>query len=275
MGVRERLMYLKGWVDYAFYAYQKYLDILLTYIGTERRIPMSHDNYLYRKNQLMKTFDRLLARVKSSVSAWLGEGQAKQFMQEARQEYEALIPRIPYISDNSLMLTFFFPVTRYLAVYRALQIQGRTLEDAGRLIFLIGTEEARSVPYAGRRLMEALWFSRWFRSLLTKGALRSQQRRYPGGFVLTYVEGDGREFDYGIDYSECANCKFLQAENAFELAPYVCATDKPISELMGWGLTRPKTIADGFQTCGFRFKKGGPTNVPIPHSLLTPLGTKF
>jgi membrane protease YdiL (CAAX protease family) len=229
--------------------------------------PMSHKNYVYRKNQLTRTFDKLLARVKSSVSSWLGEEKAKMFMQEARQEYGELIPRIPYIGDNSLLLIFYFPVTRYLAVYRALQNQGRTLEDAGRLIYLIATEETRAIPYVGRRVMEVLWFSRWLRNLAKKKAVKSQQRRYPGSFVMSYVEGDGREFDYGIDYTECANCKFLQAENAFELAPYVCVTDKPISELMGWGLTRPKTIADGFPICDFRFKKGGGTNVPIPQAL--------
>ena len=235
---------------------------------------MSHKNYLYRKNQLMRTFDRQLARVKSSVSSWLGEEQTNQFIWEARQEYEALIPRIPYIGDSSLLLTFYFPVTRYLAVYRALQKQDKNLEDAGRLIFLIAREESMAIPYVVRRLMETLWFSRWLRKLAKKRATRSQQRRYPGSFVMNYVEGDGREFDYGIDYIECANCKFLQAENAFELAPYVCATDNPISELLGWGLTRPKTIAEGFPTCSFRFKKGGATNVPIPQSLLKPLGTK-
>ena len=235
---------------------------------------MSHENYLYRKNQLMRTFDRQLARVRSQVSSWLGEEQTMRFVREARKEYAALIPRLPYIGDSNLLLTFFFPVTRYLAVYRALQRQDRTLEDAGRLIFLIATEEARAVPYVGRRLMEVLWFSRWLRKLAKERATRSQQRRYPGSFVLTYVEGDGQEFDYGIDYIECANCKFLRAENAFELAPYACATDKPISELLGWGLTRPRTIAEGFPTCSFRFKKGGATNVPVPQSLLTPLGTK-
>ncbi len=235
---------------------------------------MSHENYVYRKNQLLKIFDKLLARVQPSVSAWLGEEQAWQFMREARQEYEELIPRIPYIGESRLLLGLFLPSSRYLAVYRALQRQDRTLEDAGRVAFLMGAEEARAVPYVGRRLMEGLWFSRWFRSLLKKGALKSQQRRYPGSFVMSYVEGDGREFDYGVDYTECAHCKFLQAENAFELAPYVCATDKPVSELIGWGLTRPKTIADGFPICGFRFKKGGATNVPIPQALLVPLGTK-
>ena len=235
---------------------------------------MSNDNYLYRKNQLLKTFDRLLSRVQPAVSAWLGEQQARYFMRQARQEYEALIPRIPYIGDGSLVLGFFLPVTRYLAVYRVLQRQGRTLEDAGRLIYLIGTEEARAIPYLGRRVMEVLWFSRWFRRLAKKRAFKSLQRRYPAHFVMNYVEGDGQEFDYGVDYIECANCKFLQAENAFEIAPYVCATDKPTSELMGWGLYRTTTIADGPPICKFRFKKDGATNVPIPQSLLTPLGTK-
>jgi len=235
---------------------------------------MSHENYMHRKKELMRAFDRRLVLVKKTVSSWLGDEQAERFMWEARQEYEALIPRISYIGESSLALTFFLPATRYLAVYRALQRQGRTLEDAGRLIFLISTEDARSIPYVGRRLMEALWFSQWFRKLAKQRAIKSQQHTYPGNFVATYVEGDGREFDYGIDYTECANCIFLRAENAFELAPYVCATDKPISELLGWGLTRPKTIAEGFPTCGFRFKKGGATNVPIPQALLTPLGTK-
>jgi len=234
---------------------------------------MPHENYLYRKNQLMGALDKRLVLVKLTVSSWLGEEQGERFMQEVRQEYEALIPRITYIGESNLALTFFLPTTRYLAVYRALQRQGRSLEDAGRLIFLIATEEARAVPYVGRRLMEALWFSRWFRWLAKKRAIKSQQRIYPGNFVLTYVEGDGREFDYGIDYTECANCIFLRAENAFELAPYACATDKPISELLGWGLTRPKTIAEGYPICSFRFKKGGKTNVPIPQSLLAPLGS--
>ena len=119
---------------------------------------MSHENYLYRKEQLMRTFDRRLAPVKSSVSSWLGEEQAKQFMREARQEYEKLIPRIPYIGDTSLALSFFLPTTRYLAVYRALQRQGRTVEDAGRLIYMIGTEEARAMPTLGRHFVDIFGF---------------------------------------------------------------------------------------------------------------------
>ena len=235
---------------------------------------MTHDNYLHRRNQFMRSFDRLLARVKPSVSSWLGEEQAEKFMRELRQEYEALIPRIPFIGNSFVTLSFYKPVTRYLAVYRALQKQGRTVEEAGRLIYRMGTEEALAIPLLGRQVMEVLWFSGGSGSWSRKGQSSHSNAYTPANFVMNYVEGDGQEFDYGVDYIECANCKFLQAENAFEIAPYVCATDKPISELMGWGLYRTTTIADGSPICRFRFKKGGKTQVVIPQSLLTPLGIK-
>ena len=228
---------------------------------------MTHANYLFRKKQFMKAFDRSLEFAKPAVASWLGEEQANRFMQEARQGYEALMPRIPYIGKNWLSLSFFIPTTRYLAMYRALQRQGRAVEDAGRLAYLIGTEEAKAYPNIFRRFMEFFWFSRLFRALIKRRQIQSRQGRYPGESVIEYVEGNGEEFDYGVDYIECAVCKFLRAENAIELAPYSCAIDKPVSELMGWGLTRLKTIAEGYPECEFRFKKGGKTNVPIPSSL--------
>ena len=38
---------------------------------------MSHENYLHRRNQFIRSFDRLLARVKPSVISWLGNEQAE------------------------------------------------------------------------------------------------------------------------------------------------------------------------------------------------------
>ena len=79
-------------------------------------------------------------------------------MRVLRQEYEALIPRIPFIGNSFVTLSFYKPVTRYLAVYRALQKQGRTVEEAGRLIYRMGTEEALAISPLGRRVMEFFGF---------------------------------------------------------------------------------------------------------------------
>lgn len=235
---------------------------------------MVQANYMDRKNQLIKTFDGLLARIKPEVVSWLGEEQASRFMRDSRQEYEALIPRIPFIGNDNLALTFYFPTARYLAVYRGLQRQGRAVEDAGWLIYQIAIKETQAIPSIIRRILAALWFSPMLKNLLKKRGAMSQKRRYPENWVLEYVPGDGREFDYGVDYFECANCKLLRAEDAFELAPYLCATDQPISELAGWGLTRTMTLAEGFPKCDFRFKKGGATRVVIPQTLQAMIDSK-
>jgi hypothetical protein len=228
---------------------------------------MKQDNYLSRKHQLLRGFDKSLNRVRVLLYSWLGAEQAEILIRDSRQEYEVLIPRIPFIGRRNPLLVFFLPTTRYLAIYRSFTKQGLTIEDAGYLAFEIGTEELKSIPSIVRHFISYLWFSPWFLKRIKKRAMETQHRMYPGNYVMTFVEGNGREFAYGVDYIECASCKFLEAENALELAPFVCAVDKTASELLGWGLKRTMALAKGSLRCDFRFTKGGETHVEIPQSL--------
>ena len=228
---------------------------------------MSYETYVSRKSRLLKDFDRSVSRVKQVLIARYGEEEANTLIGESRQAYEDLIPQIPYIGNRSPMLVFLLPASRYLAIYRTYQKHGRTVEEAGRLVYEIGEAELKAIPGWVRRIIGFLWFSPWFTKRLQKGALSSQERKYPGGYVMAYVEGDGLDFDYGIDYIECASCKFLNEQGASELGPYVCAVDKVASEMLGWGLHRTVTLAEGGERCDFRFKKGGKTLVTIPQSL--------
>lgn len=230
---------------------------------------MSQENYSSRKNQLMRAFDKSLLRVKPQLRDWLGEAQADHLIEGSRKEHEDLIPRIPFIGRKNPLLIFLLPTSRYLAVYRALQDQGRRIEDAGQLTIMIASEDIRAIPAVARRLISYLWFSHWFKRRIKKRAIQSQIRTYPGDFVLNYIEGNSRDFDFGVDYIECANCKFLEAENATELLPYICAVDKTASELLGWGLIRTITLAEGSHKCDFRFTKGGQTFVSLPQHLQT------
>jgi hypothetical protein len=229
---------------------------------------LAYENYVSRKSKLLKNFDKSVARVGPMLVARIGEEQAKALIMASRREYEALIPQIPYIGGNNPFLIFLFPASRYLAIYRAMQANGRTLEDTGQLIHAINGAELKAIPWFVRRMIGYLMFSRWFSGRLKKRAAEFQERKYPGGYILTYVEGNGRDFDFGIDYTECASCKFLRAQNALELAPYLCTMDKAVSDMMGWGLSRTMTLAEGREKCDFRIKKGGKTNVALPQSLM-------
>ncbi len=228
---------------------------------------MSHKTYVPRKSRLLKDFDRSLTRVKKVLFARYGEDEATTLMRESRHQYEDLIPQIPYIGDRNPFLIFLLPATRYLAVYRAFKKHGRTVEEVGHLVYEMGEAEFNAIPGWVRRVIGILWFSPWLTRRIQKRALLSQNREYSGDYVLNYVAGE-QDFDWGVDYIECASCKFLDKQDAAELKPYVCAVDRVASEMLGWGLRRTMTLAEGGERCDFRFKKGGETSVSTPQSLM-------
>jgi hypothetical protein len=90
-------------------------------------------------------------------------------------------------------------------------------------------------------------------------ATRSQKRQYPEDWVMTFVEGNGQDFTYGVDVTECAIQKYLAKQGAPELTRYLCLTDYVSSETMGRGLVRNKTLAEGCALCDFRYKQGRPS----------------
>lgn len=112
-------------------------------------------------------------------------------------------------------------------------------------------------------------FTQRYQRKLREVALKTQQHPLPRGYIFSHVEGDGVNFDFGVDYHRCATLNFLREQGAEEIAPYLCALDHLSSELLGWGLRRTSTLAEGGGVCDFRFKKGGPTQI---HSTVLNLG---
>jgi len=217
--------------------------------------------FISRKFKLLKDFDNLMNKTRSVLVSRYGEKFTQTMVSETRQEYAKLIPEIPYGGQSRILVQFIIGTAQALAIYRVLVGHGRTVEEAGKLYYLVCKAILNSYPKIAHWLIGKMSFSKFYLRALKKGALESQKRLYPGGYVFSFVDGDGREFDYGVDYSECGGCKFLSKQGAAEFAPYICTADIIYSELFGWGLTRTKTIAEGFEKCDFRFKKGGKTRV--------------
>ena len=146
-------------------------------------------------------------------------------------------------------------------------MRGKTVEETSELVYEIGRAFIKSSPAFLARFFGGMNFSRFYLGRLRKRAAESHLRQYPDDYVYNFVEGDGTTFDYGVDYLECASCKFLAKQGASELAPYLCPVDILYSKALGWGLTRTMTLAEGSERCDFRFKKGGKTKVAVPTSM--------
>jgi len=179
---------------------------------------------------------------------------------DARREFELLIPQIPYVGgDGNALTQEMIQSAMALALYRAMNNQGRTTEETGELLYKTVEAMVDSYPRFLTRTIGFYEMSRFGQRKTRKAAAESQKRLYPSNWVFNFVKGDGEDFDWGIDYVECGIVKFFHVQGADDLTPYLCLADFPMSEAFGMGLTRTTTIAEGDEKCNFRFKRGRAT----------------
>jgi len=218
---------------------------------------MNETNYFVeRKPELMKFFTRLMKPGRKIIVKRYGVETGEVMINDFRSEFESLIPEMPKIrQDDTLLERQLILCTVYLAIYRSMKKQGKSVEDIWQLCHDIEEAMIKSIPGIIRWFAKRNIFSNKENNREIRSAKESQKHQYPEDFVFTYVEGDGGNFDYGIDMTECAMCKFYTRMDAIEFLPYICKTDYIFSEHFGYTFIRTKTLAQGHDRCDFRFKK--------------------
>ena len=225
-----------------------------------------HGYYVSRQNRLLKDLDSYVKTTRPVLVRYFG-ADVDAMIAETRGQYAELIPQLPYIGGRQPLTQFVIFTGLWLAVYRTARAHGKSREETGAMIYEICREFLRASPRFLFSLMGSMNFSFLYLYRLRKAAAKSRLREFPADYVYNFIEGDGQTFDYGVDYVECASCKFLAAQGASELAPYLCPVDILYSEALGWGLRRTMTLAEGAEKCDFRFKRGGTTRVAVPPGL--------
>jgi hypothetical protein len=188
-------------------------------------------------------------------TARFGDDLAATLEMETKQAYEALGPEIPYIGGKGNMFTEWLNYSAYyLAMYQALSARGHKVDDVGKLIFET-YEVMADYPKWFLRIVGRFRYGEKYKEKLRSAAAASQKRKYSGDFVSSFIEGDGENFDYGLDITECGICKLYSSQGAEKLARYMCLSDYVVSKAFNRGLVRYKTIAEGAEKCDFRYKK--------------------
>ncbi len=220
--------------------------------------------YTKHKRRYLAEFNLMVTLARPVLMRYFGVQQLPQLIADTRQEFQAIIPRLPYIGGKQPFTEFIVLTGMQLALYRTASSIGKTLAETAGLAFEIGQQVISKAPPFLLGLFAPMNFSTRYLERARQRAVESHNSEYPDDYVYDFIEGDTVTFDYGIDYVECASCKFLARENAFELAQYLCPADILYSEAFGWGLVRTQTLAQGYTRCDFRFKRGGPTSIAIP-----------
>ncbi|MCP4426061.1 MAG: L-2-amino-thiazoline-4-carboxylic acid hydrolase [Chloroflexi bacterium] len=217
---------------------------------------MPMDYYVKQKPKLLRKHKETAASARPVLMVRYSAIFAEQVIVETRAVFEELIPEIPYIGGKQNNFTdLMVTMTAVLALYRVLKRHGKPLEEIGEITLQTAEFRINKFPAWLPRLGGRLFMSRFWRRRTTKRALISQQRRYPGDFVYEIVPGDGQNYEWGVNYLECAVTKYFAQQNAAEFTPHVCEVDFLMFPAMGIELKRTGTIGQGCTHCDFRFQR--------------------
>lgn len=216
--------------------------------------------YQQNKAKYLKQFSNLLLATEQILSIKFPADELKILLSEMQSAFLSLIAKIPYIGGKQNELTQNLVVcAEYLAIYQVLKKHDLSLTQIARIIPQIAKLQLEQMPWLNKITMRFFWrmmFTKWFKKQMQKSAAISQQRKFKDDFVYTFVAGDGKNFNFGFDFTECAICKFFQQENASEFVPIMCELDYVISDFVKVKLNRTTTLANRGSCCDFRYNKG-------------------
>lgn len=218
--------------------------------------------------KLLKVFHKYEKDAYSILRKESGDETAQKVIREAEHEYRALIPRIPFIGGKrNLMSNELLEAVRLLAFHKTMKQNGFSYEDAFKIVYRLLEQKLVRIPNFARKLIGRLQLSVVFRNRLVKQSERNRKSLYPENFAFRIVTGEGRGFDWGIEFEECAILKFFKAQGAEEFMPYICPNDFLVSKYFGLGLRRTMTLAAGASRCDQYMKKGRETKVVLPTNI--------
>jgi hypothetical protein len=215
-------------------------------------------------SRLLRAFNRESRLLTGVLNEFYDNEQSSVYLEETRKEFKALIPNIPLIGgERSRYSRDVIGMSIGLALYKVLHTRGLSLEEIAKVVHVLAQKKLASLPrsimllsYLLKKLLGTLPGKRLFKARLKRQAARSQQQVNGGNIVAVYVEGDGREFDCGVDIIQCPVWDFYREQGAGEFLRYICLYDFLSSSLSGTGLVRTMTLSEGADRCDNRFRLG-------------------
>ena len=220
--------------------------------------------YISRKTEILTQFDTHAKVWRPFLTASYDDKFAETVLKDAREQYEALIPEIPYIGgDVNPMTRHLVRSTTSLVLFKVMKARGKTAVDVGKVIYDAVVEAVIQLPPSPAKELSGEYIAEEKHK-----AQKSQEQHYLEDWVWEFVEGNGVEFDYGHNFLECGTQKLYHSFGADEFLPFYCYLDFVTHRTPGWGFSRSMTLAEGCEKCDFRYKKGGETKKGWPPPFL-------
>lgn len=215
----------------------------------------SADGKTWDQGPLLDNYDEKRQARRELYLHIFGENEIDDILDEMRDRYEAIIPAMPYIGEKNFHLQWFIPNSEKLADYLVVENYGVTKKDFSNLHLMQASKDLLAMGEDQLIAIGKMQFGYQAELFMAATALWSQFRVYPDDYVIYFRRGDGVDFDWGLDYTQCANVELYKKFDALDLLlPLVCTQDYIAGSAMRTGYRRTMQIATGDPICDLRWK---------------------
>jgi len=224
---------------------------------------MSNNYYLKNKPKLMKRFEYSLIIAKNLLMKRFAESKSEDIINKIRNKYEDILTKAPDVGGKKNLFISIIPdKLSLLAMMFILEEEVYKYREIGEFIMNFTEIETKNglerAEKKGMKLID-LYFNDNFYDSVKTHCNDTLKRIYPENWVMEYVNGTNEEFDYGMNVSECAIHKAYKKLGAEKYAPFACLIDFAQANVLGFGLSRSKSLANGALGCDHRYTKNGKT----------------
>ena len=196
--------------------------------------------------------------MKNNLMIW-GTGKVCDGMLKARipdqdvrkkvmKEYRAVMDRAADIGSGNMLLASYALTGYFIAMNRHTGLSPeencKILDDGIKSSKLVRTVMGDAKHYFSEKKMQQ-------RRAWSK---QTHERKYANDWVVDVIE-KADDFEFGLDYTECGDCKLCRDEGCPELTRYMCSLDYTLTAIIGIRLKRTKVLSEGADCCDFRFCK--------------------
>ena len=230
-------------------------------------IKIDKNFYIKKKARLKKDFSKYIFYIPKLLKGKYDTDKINSIIEQMNEEFESLIPKIPYIGGYLNYYTrVLIQIISNLAIFRVLEKEGWIYREIGELFyeFVDIHQRIRKEKYEKKGIdTTTMVFESQYVNQAKFIAETSQKRAFPYDWVLEFIEGDGRSFEYGVDITECGVYKIFKEFGAEKYVPLQCVNRIREAQIFGYGVFRTQTLATGAPSCDYRYTK----KLKTPHKI--------
>ena len=215
----------------------------------------SFDGRTYAPEPLLQQYDERAQWRRELYLQMFAENEIDDILAEMRQSFADIIPDMPYIGEANFHLIWFIPNSEKLAEYLVVRNYGISKKEYSNLHLTQAARDLLATPEEELIFAGKMNFGFRTEKLMSAWSLWSQFRTYPEDYIYRFRKGNGVDFDWGMDYTQCSNVILYEKYDALDLLlPLVCTMDDLAGSAMRTGYRRTMQLATGDPMCDLRWK---------------------